>query len=62
VITFVDTRSKNLVSGTLAVEGAGLEKGVKGLPLHAFRIPSPPLYETSFLRKGRFSYRSIFEA
>jgi len=53
---------KTVLAEAVAVEGAGLEKGVKGLPLHAFRIPSPPLYEMSYLRKGRFTYGSIFEA
>ena len=30
----------------------------KGFASSWVRIPSPPLYETSFLRKGRFSYES----
>jgi hypothetical protein len=46
-----------VLAGAVAVEGAGLEKGVKGFASSCLSNPRPaPLYETSFLRKGRFSY------
>ncbi len=46
---------KTVLAGAVTVEGAGLEKGVKGLPLHAFRIPVPHRFmKRPFLGKGVF--------
>ena len=45
---------KTVLVGAVAVEGAGLEKGVKVLPLHGFESHPHRFMKRPFLGKGVF--------